>query len=303
MQEDLPTNLRMIAVESIAHDVNRRNARSLVVGIDGDALDLPFRLDFQSQTIAAIADDVPDCLLQITLASSNQQQIIHVSQIMLDIVRPLAATQLAEILLDTMIQRLQKEIREPLARIGADGHPARDAVDHLVQDRQNLFVLDDVSECCFQQIMVDMLIEFSDVQLHEILGLIIQPHPFLDGLPRCVDSTAWNAAIGMLIHATHDNIMNGLHEHPMYDMVGKTRAINFPLFPTRRLNNQVAHRRRNPIIAKIGNAFFGIYFDSVWIELSLMLWQIVQIPELPAHHEISALVLRTVVDRRNGIVQ
>lgn len=147
MQKDFCTNFGMVTVESVTHNINQRNARSLVVGIDGDALNFPFGFDFKFQPVVTIGDDVTNGLLQIAFACAGQQQIVHVTQRVLDIVRPLAATELAKLLLDVMIQRLQEKVCKPLDRIGADRQSIGNAIYHLVQNRQNLLVLDNSPKC------------------------------------------------------------------------------------------------------------------------------------------------------------
>ena len=57
----------------------------------GNQLDFPAGFDLDFQFFSAIPYDLADGLLQISLARSDQQHIIHVPQVMPDEVRPLAA--------------------------------------------------------------------------------------------------------------------------------------------------------------------------------------------------------------------
>ena len=53
-------------------------------------------------------------------------------------------------------------------------------------------------------------------------------------------------AAGILVfvfsrNPAHDDIMSGLYEHPVYDVVGKARAVYCALLPIGWLYDQVAH--------------------------------------------------------------
>ena len=241
VQEDCSSHLGVVAVKTIADNINGRDAGAFVIRVHGNAPNLPALLHLQSALIPAVADYFPHSLFQIALARSDQQDIIHVAEIVCDPVCTLPTAQLTHILLDVMVKRLQKEVGEPLRRVCPDGDASRDAVYDLVNHIQHEGIFDDSSEISLEKIMVDVLIEFADVQLHEVLCLWIQAHPLLHGLPGGIYATPRDGAIGMLIHSTHDNVMDGLHEHPVYYVVSKAWAVDIPLLPIDGLHNQVPH--------------------------------------------------------------
>ena len=97
MKENAAARFGVVLVEPIAADVDGSRVRLddlLAVGVNfrrGDQLDFPAGFDLDFQFFPAIPYDLADGLLQISLARSDQQHIIHVPQVMPDEVRPLAA--------------------------------------------------------------------------------------------------------------------------------------------------------------------------------------------------------------------
>lgn len=188
VQEDAATDFGMIAIEAIPNNVYRRDAGANVGGIPGDAANLPAVLHFQLQFVAAEAKGFLHSLFQVALAGADQQHVVHVPQIMLNPVRPLSPAQLAHVLLDVMVEGLQKEIGEPLAGVCPDGNASRNATDHGVDHIQQTGVFDDSPEGCFQQFLIDVLIKLADVQFDEVLCLFIMGHPLPHSLSRGVDT-------------------------------------------------------------------------------------------------------------------
>ena len=141
MQEYASAHFGVVAVKPISDDVHRGDTGAYVVGVNGDASNLPAVLDLQLQLRSAEADNLAHGLFQVALTGSDQQQIIHVAKIMRHPVRALPAPELAHILLDMVIEWLQEEVGEPLRCVRPDGNTRRDSVDDPVRHFQQTGIL------------------------------------------------------------------------------------------------------------------------------------------------------------------
>ena len=97
--------------------------------------------------------------------------------------------------------------------------------------------------------------------------------------------------------------MDGLHEHPMNNVVGKTWAINVALLPVYGLHRQMTHLPRLPAIVQIVDTLLSISLHFRRIQLALVLWIIVNQAQLSTYDIIRALVLRTIVNSEFRIFQ
>ena len=150
MQENTASHFGMVAVEAVSNDIHRCNAGAYIFGLHGDATNLPAILDLQFKLRSTEADNLAYCLFQVALAGADQQEIIHVAEIMRYPVCTLSAPEFTHILLDVVIQRLQKKVGEPLRRVCPDGDASRDAVYDIVCHIQHTGVLNDTPKSRFQ---------------------------------------------------------------------------------------------------------------------------------------------------------
>ena len=118
--------------------------------LDGKYLPVTFQFQLQRRKIKR---DVLAGLVQLPFVRAQENQIVNVADVVLN----------SELLLDEMIKSLQKEVGKPLAGIVSDRQPRRSAVDYPVNQPERFLILDHSSEHGFQNLVIDVLVEFTDV--------------------------------------------------------------------------------------------------------------------------------------------
>lgn len=97
--------------------------------------------------------------------------------------------------------------------------------------------------------------------------------------------------------------MDGLYEHPVYDMVGKAWTVDVPFFPACGFYDQMPHLGRMPAVIQIIDALLGILPYQLGIQLALMFRDTIVVTQFSAHDKVRALVLRAVVYRQFSVFE
>lgn len=180
--------------------------------------DLPAVLYLQVQA-CQVSPDLCDRFLEILFACPYQQHIVHIPEIVPDILDSVTSPLFVEPLLHKMIQIFQVKIREPRRCVISDRAWYRCRINDLTEHIQDVPVLDLLLYLPDQDVPIYRVIEFPDVQLHEIPAFLIRLEPPVDIRDDVLDPSSRNAPAAMRMHPFCEGLHRHLHHQMRYQVI------------------------------------------------------------------------------------
>ena len=240
------------SIERVTDEIDAAGAlNDPAVFVARNLTDLPGRFQLQTEVIVQPCLDRFHSLSEIPLTGAQEQQIVHISDVVPHPWNPLPASDLVELLRDVVIHVLEHEIGIPWAGIVADWHGHGRTVQDLLVNPEQALVLAAFPQRGHDLISCEAVEEMPDIELHEIPPLQIIPAPARDRPDRVAGTSPYHVPAAVSIHAAVENALTGQDGHVMHYVIPECRAVQITPFSCRafrlaRTESMLMHRRRVP---------------------------------------------------------